>query len=247
MNRLQRLFGIAVVTLAWCLVASLPTSAAGPQREGRKLHGELVLLKGSTNRFRLVGENGTYTAKPEMIAPLDGKPVEVELGADGKVQSIREVSFEIEPIQHGFEVVAGQLQVVDAEQGKFGIAGDSRVWVAPSGEAIAPLAGRNVELRLSEDGAITQLRVVGDAPAPKSCSYAGEPRTHGSIVCEGNKQLRCEDGNWIDLAIACAPAAPRGCQLADADLPEGASICRGGKAQRCREGQWVETGEPCAP
>ncbi len=182
--------------------------------------GELVVLDGSANRFRVVGHEGTFTAPPgAALAELEGKSVDVEL-AGGRVVQISERLVVVTPVTSTLEIVRGKLLVRDPIAGSFEFAGDSRVYMAPAGVAIAPYGGRWVEATLDVRGQVTGLDLVSEpaaapvpvAPLPASAvSQRAAPCmvdtattvASGSSVCRDGGALRCNDGVWIPLGTAC--------------------------------------------
>ena len=90
------------------LVFSSPAGASD-----RVLHGELVVLKGSSSQFRIVGTDGTFTAPAGTpLTELDGKAVNVEV-SNGRVTQITEQTVPITPVTSGFETIRGQLVLRD--------------------------------------------------------------------------------------------------------------------------------------
>lgn len=177
----------------------------------RVLTGELVITNAFRNQFRVVGHAGTFTAPPGMIVEtFDGKPVRVELSRDGRVVQITEKQIYIEPIEHGFEVVSGQLVVTNAATGTFAIAGDNRTYVAPPRIDVRPYAGRMVLVRLDEQGRVTSIDMTtraGDAPASRSsraCRFGSTTIADSSSICRDGVTFRCADGEWVNLHTPCS-------------------------------------------
>ena len=78
------------------LVFSSPAGATD-----RLLHGELVVLNGSSSQFRIVGTDGTFTAPAGTpLTELDGKAVNVEV-SNGRVTQITEQTVPITPVTSG--------------------------------------------------------------------------------------------------------------------------------------------------
>src|SRR5262245_4429573 len=84
---------VAIAALLAGPFRSAPSYAAGE----RLVRGELVVLDGSPNRFRLVDHDGVSFVAPTgtSLEPLDGKPVSVELDSSGRVIAITEIPMEI--------------------------------------------------------------------------------------------------------------------------------------------------------
>ena len=210
-SSLRRMVFVALVALA----TTLPGVAAADT-----IQGELVVLDGSADRFRLVGRQGTFTAPAgASLAALDGKSVDVELDG-GRVVRISERLVVVTPVTSTIEMVQGQLVVRDPIAGSFAFAGDSRVYVAPAGVAIAPYGGQWVEATLDGRGQVTDLALVPPPPPPASRPLAPLPPpvaqgatpclvdtattvASGSSVCRDGSVLRCDNGAWVRLGTAC--------------------------------------------
>ena len=249
MNILQRWMIGAVVAVA---AVALPLGATHAVAD-QVVSGELVMLKDNANRFRIVEHAGTFTAPAGTpLDSLDGRPVEVVLGSNGRVRSITEMPVAIDPVVSGWETVRGQLQVRDGLVRTFTFAGDDRVYVAPAGVDIAAYAGRWVEARLDTSGRVTQLRAASApqgavVPAAPTCAYRGEAYGEGASVCQAGMQFRCEGRAWRNLGTACgaAPVSERSCMFGGATVASGSSICRDGATLRCSDGQWLSTQIAC--
>jgi len=210
---MEKIRGFAL-TFVFVLAATVMLSHEAAAQ--RMLRGELVVLKGTTNQFRLVGHNGSFSAPPGTdLSAFDGKTVEVDLASNGRVQTINTVPIAIQPVEHGQETVSGQLELRDAVNRTFNLAGDSRVYVAPSRYDLRPYDGRWVQLRLDENGQLVDI-VASNAPAPAA------PRA------------------------PVAGDAPRSCLYHDATMSAGSSICKDGTTYRCTDGMWVNLGTPCS-
>ena len=177
----------ALIMLGTLGAPSGPTEAQARRvvaRDGNVLTGELVIIKGTRNRFRLVGHGGTFAAPAgTSLEPFDGKPVEVEFGRGGTVLAITEEPVHIEPITHGFEVVTGELIVNDPVTGTFSLAGADRVYIAPAATDIRPYAGRMVNVRLDERGRVMGIDAAAQAiNATSPCTYGGYSYTDGESV-----------------------------------------------------------------
>jgi hypothetical protein len=177
----------------------------------RVLTGELVITNAARNQFRLVQHNGSFTAPAGIsIEALDGKPVQVELGRDGRVLEISQKPIHYEPITHGFEVISGELVVRDAARRTFAIAGDDHTYVAPSGMNIGQYAGRTVEMRVDEQGRVLDMNLIarsGDAPlslAPRACLIGDANVANGSSICRRGQTFRCADGEWVNTGATCS-------------------------------------------
>jgi len=220
------------------------------------LTGELVVIKGTADRFRLVGHGGTFTAPSGVsIAELDGKPVRVELAANRRVLDIDEIPIEIQPIVHGFEIISGELVAIDPAARTFSIAGMDRVFVAPPGFDVRHYAGRRVNLRLDERGQLLTVRqaelTAADAPMSDACPHDGRYFLSGTLICRGDTQYHCERGSWRNLGTGCTgprrayDAPPSSCTYENAVVEEGASICVDRSTLRCSGGWWINTGLEC--
>ena len=222
----------------------------------RVLTGELVVTDAAHNRFRLVTHGGSFAAPAgALIETLDGKPVQVELERDGRVLQISEMAIDIAPITHGFEIDSGQLEVIDAALHTFTIAGTNRTYVAPLRIDVRPYAGRMVEVRLDEDGQVSDIALAtqsDDRPVGFTCSYRGQRYSDGASLCQSGTQSLCEHGQWRNLVTACALDGttasrwPRSCLFADASVADGSSICRSGRTYHCVDGEWLNIGTACS-
>ena len=204
----------SILLIGLFLAFQVPSEAhaGAPGRSDSVLTGELVVTNAARNQFRLVTHSGSFTAPPGIsVAALDGKPVEVELGHDGRVSQITQMQVRIEPIEHGFEVVSGELVRPDPASRTFSIAGDGRTYVAPYGVDIGQYAGRMVEMRLDEQGQVMDINLItqsGDMPLPRSsshpCTFDGASVANGSSICRSGVTFRCTDGAWVRLGTACS-------------------------------------------
>lgn len=187
----------------------------------RVVHGELVVLNGSSSQFRIVGTNGTFTAPAGTpLQALDGKAVNVEL-SDGRVTQISEQPVVITPVTSGFETVRGQLVLRDATARSFGVAGDASTYEAPAGLDLRPYAGKWVEATIDGDGRATQVTLLADRPPPAPVPPAA-PAANGAAL----------------------PGRTT-CAIGDATVSNGSSICRAGITHRCDNGAWVSLGTAC--
>jgi len=217
---------------------------------GNVLTGELVATNVSKNQFRLVGHAGSYTAPAGMsVEAWDGKPVEVEIGRDGRVLQISEAPIPIDPIAHGYQTVSGQLVVRDPAQRTFTFARDDRVYIAPAGVDLRRYADRNVEIRLDDQGQVTSLNLAalpaGAPAAAGPCSYRGQNYAEGAAVCQSGTQFRCEAAAWRDLGFACVAANVEPCKVGEATYSHGAVRCERGTQFMCEWGQWRNLGTDC--
>ncbi|MDX2165948.1 MAG: hypothetical protein SF182_02750 [Deltaproteobacteria bacterium] len=201
--------------LALCLTqAPQPVSAAE-----QFISGELVVLDGSADRFRLVGHDGTFKAPAGVpLGELDGKNVEVQLSG-GRVTGITERSVAITPITSGYETVRGQMVVRDPVARSFNFAGDTRVYIAEPTIEIAPYAGKWVEVTLDSRGQVSALKLVSEPPPPPvslqqgvvpapaanaaTCAIGNATVASGSTVCRGGITNRCDNGAWVSLGTIC--------------------------------------------
>jgi hypothetical protein len=94
------------------------------------------------------------------------------------------------------------------------------------------------------------------APAAPStsCTYAGQPYSAGSAICQAGSQYRCNLGQWQNLGSACTadaksvnlpPSEPRACIVGGATVANGSGICRDGSTLRCEDGTWINTQIAC--
>jgi hypothetical protein len=221
-------------------------------REVGVITGELVVLRGTTNQFRIVDHAGSYTAPAGVdLSSIDGKAVQVEIGADGRVREITVVNIPIDPITHGNEVVTGLLTVRDPVAGSFTIAGEGRVYVAPAGIDIRPYAGRMVDVHLDENGRLVSVdlarnsAVVAPVPRTDTCMFDGRSYAYGDASCQSGLQYRCEYGAWRNLGVECPVIAPQACNVGGVAYLEGATRCEAGARFACERGEWRSLGTPC--
>lgn len=184
--------------------AGMAVAAAG----ARVLTGELVVTNAAKNQFRLVQHQGFFTAPAgTSVEALGGKPVQVELGLDGRVVQITPMQIHVEPITHGFEVVSGELLQRNPATHTFTLAGDDRTYVAPKGIDVGSYVGRTVEVRLDEQGQVMNINLVarfGDVPMSRKCMFDGASVSSGSSICRDGRTLRCTDGEWVDAGTPCS-------------------------------------------
>lgn len=204
----------AVAALAVCLLSAPQPAPAAEQF----VSGELVVLDGSADRFRLVGHDGTFKAPSGVpLAELDGKNVEVQLSG-GRVTQITERAVAITPITSGFETVRGQMIVRDPVARSFNFAGDTRVYIAAPTVEIAPYANKWVEVSLDPQGQVTQLKLIAEPPPPPvsmqqvpaapaagdaTCAIGNATVSSGSTICRGGITNRCDNGTWVSLGTVC--------------------------------------------
>ena len=249
------LLGIAISGLVglW-----LPSRGAAYERT---LNGELVVLGASGHRFRIVGYDGSFVAPPGTpLEALDGRPVQVQVASNGKVEQITEVPVPIQPILHGWSVARGQLEMKDEINGTFTLAGDNQIYRAPPSVNIASYAGRMVEVNIDENGRVTTIEPVGplgsSAPVPANlgCDYGSRTYSAGSAVCQSGMLYRCDGNQWMSLGSSCTAGGPiassgspatRSCAIGDATVANGSSVCRGATTFRCDDGAWINVGTAC--
>ena len=219
------------------------------------LISELVVTDAAKNRFRLVGHGGSFTAPAGTpVEVLDGKPVVVEFAPDGRVLQISEDPVRIDRITRSYEIISGQLVLTDAALRTFTIAGDNRVYDAPSGIDIGPYAGHMVEVRVDDRGEVMDIGPAARSRAPLAlaCPYNGQGYSDGALLCRSGTQYRCEAGAWRSLGFACpsndttASGWARTCLVGDATVANGSRICRNGTTFRCADGEWVNIGTACS-
>lgn len=253
MRTLRRWSIVSATLLVLALASPLSQRAAHAAGSSRALSGELVVTNAARNQFRLVGHGGEFTAPAgTSLEALDGKAVEVELAADGRVRTIAPLPIHIEPVVHDIQTASGELVVRDAVNRTFTLAGDDRVYVAPSYIDLRPYAGRMVELRLDEDGQVTELALsqpAGVMVTSHGCAYETETYADGATRCEHGQQFVCTAGEWRNLGTSCVIRAsalsPRSCMFGGATVAAGSSICRSGTAYRCADGEWINLGTSC--
>lgn len=196
------------------LVFSSPAGATD-----RLLHGELVVLNGSSSQFRIVGTDGTFTAPAGTpLTELDGKAVNVEV-SNGRVTQITEQTVPITPVTSGTETIRGQLVLRDPSASTFGVVGDTSTYRAPAGLNIQPYVGKWVEASIDANGRASQITLLADKPPPApvvvppmgsaaaaragTCLVGDATVASGSSVCRGGVMNRCDNGAWISLGTAC--------------------------------------------
>lgn len=230
-------------------------AATAAVADSRLLTGELVVTNARRNQFRLVGHSGLFTAPGRIsVDALDGVPARVVLGSDGRVLQIIEIPIHIDPIEHQFERIQGQLMVSDARTGTFMLAGDNRIYVAPAGIDLSQYTNRFVELHLNEEGRVVDVafaRGPSGLSAASACWYTGQNYPDGTSLCQFRTQYRCERGEWRNLGTACqsgdavAYRSRRTCTFANATVTDGSAICRDGWTFRCADGEWVNIWTVC--
>jgi len=206
----QRVYtsALLLVLLAFVLCFTVPNTACAAG--DRALTGELVVTNAARNQFRLVEHNGTFTAPAGVsVTELDGKPVRVEFGSDGRALQITQMPIDYAPITHGFEVVSGEFVLRDPISRTFGVYGDNRTFTIPQGVDPALYAGHLVELRLDDQGHLMSINgVTRAADAPQSprlgtCVFGDASVVNGTSICRGGQMLRCSDGMWANTGTPC--------------------------------------------
>lgn len=243
---------LAAIAAAFALFASYGAyRPAAAYADERVLSGELVVLKGTTSQFRIVDNDGTYSAPSGVsLEPYDGKAVRVTVN-NGRVTSIEPQNLDIRSVEHTTSTVQGQLAVGDAVNRTFTIAGDPKVYVAPSYMDIRPYNGRMVQVRLDDSGQVAAIDPVGLPAGPAlsapvtGCSYGGQNYSEGSAVCQAGSQYRCEQGAWRNLGTACGGTAGAPCESDGLDYADGSSRCVRNVSFLCENGQWRNVGTHC--
>jgi len=154
--------GVALVWFApWWRSESWSEARAetiGAVSAARVLVGELVVTNAAGNQFHLVGQRGFFTAPAGIsVEALSGKPVEVELGPQGRVVRITPKAITYAPITDGQEIISGELVTQDPALRSFAIAGDDRRFVAPARYDLGQYAGRIVEVRIDDHGQVRSI------------------------------------------------------------------------------------------
>src|SRR5512143_1657419 len=203
---------LILLTLLLCCAPATVTHASE-----RTLSGELVVIKGTSTRFRLVGNEGTFTAPSgTLLQDLDGKDVVIEV-SDGRVTQITEKPVAITPVTSGFETIRGQLVLRDAAAQSFGVVGDNSTYIAPTGVDLRPYVGKWVEASIDSGGRASQVTLLADKPPPAPIPPASSSAMVGRATC----------------------------LVGDATVASGSSVCRGGVTNRCDNGVWVSLGTAC--
>jgi len=259
----MKAFTVIALASGFIVLVLVSASHAGPAGAARTLTGELVMIDGSSNRFRVVGHDGSYTAPAGTpVQRFDGRNVHVALTSRGRVLEITEAPVHIEAVTHGGGTARGELVVSDAATGRFTFAGDDQTYVAPSAIDITPYAGKLVEIRLDENGHVTDMHVVSSPhmssippPAGFSCSYREQTYPAGAPICQSGTRYRCDNTQWQSLHIACQgteardlnppPRPSRACMFDDTTVANGSDICSDGTALRCDDGVWTAMRTEC--
>jgi hypothetical protein len=267
----MKALGFLVLTCAFLAATALPMATRAQAESERVVSGELVATNASANQFRIVGYPGSFTAPAgTSVTALDGHTVRVEMSSSGHVLQVVDTPVPINPVQHGWSAVRGELRVADAATGRFSFAGDDQSYVAPSSINIAPYNGHYVEIKIDDTGRVAEIHPM-DAQAPAqpqswnpppyppvsvgTCIYLGQAYSSGASVCQSGTQYRCDGTQWQSMGSPCErstaydsslPAAsPRDCIVGDATVANGSGICRGGITYRCDDGTWVSMQTAC--
>jgi len=212
MNTVPRLCTVAFALLLlapWCRSGSWSQARAETIRsgsDGRILVGELVVTNAARNQFRLVDQGGVFTVPMGMsVEALSGKPVEVELGPQGRVVSIAPKEIEYVPITDGEEIISGELVMRDPATRAFAIAGDDGSFVAPVGDDLTPYVGRVVTVRIDDRGQVksVELAAAGALPPLNRCRVGAATVADGSTICHDSTTFRCRDGEWVRVGGTC--------------------------------------------
>jgi len=88
------------------------------------------------------------------------------------------------------------------------------------------------------------------AQAGASCYYEGTKFSDGGASCQGGRQYRCNDGEWLSTTQACEtiviePVAARSCDYGGLKFSPGSASCQAGTQYRCDDGKWMTLGTPC--
>jgi hypothetical protein len=211
LSAMGRIISIITVIGLFLVLRAPAVAYAGTTASDRVLTGELVVTNAARNQFRLVEQRGSFTAPAgTALEALEGKPVEVELGRNGRVLRISQMPIHFEPITHGFDVISGELVLRDPVTRTFSIAGDNRTYVAPYRINIGQYAGQMVQMRIDEQGRImdiTSLARAADAPVLRSlseCRIGDASVATGSSICRSGRTFRCATGQWVNLGTPCS-------------------------------------------
>ena len=74
-----------------------------------------------------------------------------------------------------------------------------------------------------------------------SCQYKETRYAHKSVVCQSDRQYRCDDGHWKGAGIACVThplVTARSCALNGSASSPGSATCKSGTEYRCDDGVW---------
>ena len=251
---MKRSLCILVTTLLMggaALPFAFPVAAQTSFRSGDSvLTGELVVTDPASNRFRLVGHGNGFTAPPGVpIEELDGKPVRVEIGPNGRVLQITQEHVPLLPLAHSYEVVKGELVVADAAQGAFTIAGDHHLYTAPPGTDLRRYAGQMVQLDIGDNGRVQDIQLVSNAlnnPVALGCSFDGQGYSEGATKCQAGMQYSCQHGSWENLGLACSELSGLSCNVNGMQYASGTTQCVQGVRFACDAGHWHNLGTACA-
>ena len=236
-----------VLGFVLCLIAPLSPAA------GNTISGELVVREG-TNQFRIVDHPGYFQAPSGTpLEALDGKPVIVELSGNRQVLRITENPIHVKPITTEYEIVTGELVLVDTIRGTFAIAGAPQTYSAPRDVDVRRYAGQRVELFVGENDRVIQIRPAGraafDRPGGTTalgrCSYNGETYGDGMTLCQTGTQYRCENGSWRSLGHGCGVAADLSCVHDGMSYSDGAARCDNSVRFVCDNGRWQYVNRGC--
>lgn len=241
---------------AYALVAAFVVFFGGslPTHADTTIEGELVVIDGHPNQFRIVDHPGQFSAPGGMsLEALDGKPVAVDLSANRQVLRITEKHIPIVPIISEYETIVGDLVVVDAARGSFTIAGSDRTFLAPRSIDPSRYAGRTVEVFIGKAGDVRQIHLVQtglreprvNVPATGTCTYSGRAYPQGQSLCQAGTQHRCESGTWRSLGVACEGIGNQPCDLDGVGYSHGAARCENGVRFTCDNGRWQYSSVAC--
>lgn len=237
---------LCALALTGSVLCSIAPPSAGADST---VSGELVVTNAGTNQFRVIDHPGYFQSPSGIpLEALDGKPVIVELSENRRVLSIREKRIHIEPITVGYEVVTGELVLVDTARGTFAIAGAPQTYLAPPALDIRRYAGQRVELLVDDRNQVMQVRPAdqpGGALAVGRCSYDGTTYGDSVTLCQTGTQYRCESGTWRSLGVDCGATADVSCVHDGTSYSDGAARCENGVRFACNAGQWRYVNRGC--
>lgn len=92
--------------------------------------------------------------------------------------------------------------------------------------------------------------IAGPAFGDIDCKYKGTIFSHGSAVCQSDRQYRCDEGQWKETLVACTEnpsVALKACALNDKSYYPGSVSCQSNTQYRCDDGAWTSVGITCVP
>jgi hypothetical protein len=100
--------------------------------------------------------------------------------------------------------------------------------------------------------ALTMGCAAQGALANDPCYFSSKRYSDGGASCQGGREYRCDNGEWLSTSKACEASGPevatRGrCDFAGISFVPGSASCQAGTQFRCEPtGEWTSLRVPCS-